>query len=77
MGDFAMPKRVSTILVMQDFSPFSTRRWYGLAVQKAGRVGRGTIRIELTVQPNAAVTQAVPMRIEIAPILLPYKRKFP
>lgn len=44
---------------------YGERRWVTL------------IRIELTVQPNPAVPQTIPMRIEIAPILMPYKRKFP
>lgn len=44
-----MPKRASTVVIMEAYASFSSRRWYGLVVKKIGRAGRGTIRIEMTV----------------------------
>ena len=43
-----MPKRASTVVVMQEYAALSSRRWYGVVVKKIGRAGRGTIRIEMT-----------------------------
>jgi len=54
-----MPKRASTVVVMQEYAALSSRRWYGVVVKKIGRAGRGTIRIEMTLVDDPSQTGRV------------------
>lgn len=44
-----MPKRASTVVVMQAYPPFSSRRWYAMILLNTCRAGRGIIRMELSI----------------------------
>jgi hypothetical protein len=56
-----MPKKPSTLLVMKDYPPMSSRRWYPLGVDAVSRMNKGEIRFDLSVlsEPKQAGRKVV------------------
>ncbi len=44
-----MPKKPSTVLVMKDYQPMSSRRWYTVTVQDVVPEGRGMLCFDLSI----------------------------
>jgi hypothetical protein len=44
-----MPKKPSTVLVMKDYRPMSTRRWYMVIVAEVSLQGKGMVCFELLI----------------------------
>lgn len=66
-----MPKKPSTILVMQDYGPLSSRRWFRLTVSDIGRVSKTAIRFELRILDDPRQTGRTIVH-ELPAILAPH-----
>jgi hypothetical protein len=56
-----MPKKPSTVLIMRDYQPVSSRRWYAVTVRTVAPEGRGIVCFSLSIidAPEQAGRQVV------------------